>query len=158
VLSGKQKAQRKKQNPMTQQGTLVFERSETSTGRTRRRRPRYVETSKEADVLAGCLEYLSLRNIPHWRANSGAAHLQHRDGTSRFVRFGVRGQSDILGILPGSGGGKLLAVECKAPRGRLSPDQAAFLEMVNGAGGLGIVVRSVEELAAALKRFTRGAE
>lgn len=135
---------------MAQQGTLVFERSETSTGHTRRRRPRYVATAKEADVLAGCLELLRLRGIPHWRANSGAATLHRPDGSHRFVRFGVVGQSDILGIIPSTG--RLLAVEAKAPGGQLSTAQTAFLEMIHRAGGVAIVAHDAAELAEALDR------
>lgn len=126
------------------QGVLSFARG-------RRSRLRYVQTAEEADVLRACLRYLLLAGIPHWRANAGAARLQHQDGSERFVRFGIEGQSDILGVIPGTG--RFLAVETKAPGGRLSDDQVAFLEMVNRAGGLGIVARSAEELAEQLDQL-----
>jgi len=43
--------------------------------------------------------------------------------------FGKKGSADILGCLLG---GKFLAVEYKAPAGRLAPEQSAFLEKVRG--------------------------
>jgi hypothetical protein len=108
-----------------------------------------VDIVRERDVLAGCLKLLALRGIPAWRANSGAARLRNANGASRFVQFGVRGQADILGVLPPDG--RFLAVETKAPRrGRLSADQKAFLEMIRRAGGVAIVAHDAAELATEL--------
>jgi hypothetical protein len=68
----------------------------------------------EGRILAGCLRYLEVRGVYHWRNSTGA--VQIRPG--RWYRFGKVGSSDILGILPG---GRFLAVEVKARGGRLSP-------------------------------------
>ena len=59
----------------------------------------------ESDVLRGCLDYLKMKNIFCYRNNSGATKVG-----SRFIRFGYKGSSDIIGILPD---GRFLAVECK---------------------------------------------
>jgi hypothetical protein len=64
------------------------------------------------------------------------------------MRFGLKGSSDIEGILPG---GRFLAVEVKAPGGRLSPEQREFLERVRGLGGLALVVKSWKEIDGALR-------
>jgi hypothetical protein len=64
------------------------------------------------------------------------------------MRFGKVGSSDVIGVLPD---GKFLAVEVKASRGRLSVEQAAFLEKIRGLGGMAIVVKSWHELDAALR-------
>lgn len=70
--------------------------------------------------------------------------LTHKVGAFRHrnVRKGV---SDILGIWPPRSG-RLLAVEVKAGKGRLTPEQEAFLREVRDQGGMGIVVRSVDEV------------
>lgn len=96
-------------------------------------------------VLTGCLRYLQARHIFHWRNNTGAVQI----APGRFMRFGKKGSSDILGILPG---GRLLCVECKAPKnGKLSPEQKQFLADVQGLGGLAVVVRGWWELDEALR-------
>ena len=50
----------------------------------------------ESHVLSGCLRYLKARGIFCWRNNSGAVQI----APGRFMRFGKRGYSDILGVLP----------------------------------------------------------
>ena len=77
----------------------------------------------ESLVLNGCLHYLQIRGIYCWRNNTGTAKI-----ADRWVSFGKKGSSDILGVLPG---GRLLYVECKAPDGgRLSLEQRQFLAEV----------------------------
>ena len=98
----------------------------------------------ESQVLNGCLRFLEIRGIYHWRNNCGAVQI----APGRFMRFGKKGSSDILGILPG---GRLLCVECKSKTGRLSPDQKAFLEEVKALGGLAVVARDWKELDQILK-------
>jgi hypothetical protein len=98
----------------------------------------------ENPVLRGCLKYLQIRGIYHWRNNTGAV----RVAPDRWISFGKKGSSDILGILPG---GRFLAVECKAPDGgRLSPEQKQFISDVSRTGGLALVVRGWRELDKAL--------
>ena len=58
-------------------------------------------------------------------------------------------KADILGCLPG---GRFLAIEVKAQRGRLSPEQSAFLDKIRGLGGMALVTRGWRELDAALRR------
>jgi hypothetical protein len=110
-------------------------------------------------VKAACLRYLQRRGVYAWNNPAGAVRIA-RD---RWVSFGKKGSADILGCLPD---GKFLAVETKSPRGRLSPEQSAFLEKIRGMGGLAIVARSFRELDEALREagyasegmelFTRG--
>ena len=57
------------------------------------------------------------------------------------------GIADILGIYQG----KMLAIECKAPRGKLSPHQERFLEIIREQGGIGILAYSVEDVIKGLK-------
>lgn len=102
----------------------------------------------ESQLVNACLQLLLVMGIPAWRNNSGATKIG-----KRFIRFGMKGSSDILGVLPPSG--RFLAVECKQPKGRTTPDQDAFLSAVNEAGGLGFVVRSVDELEESVKNKSR---
>lgn len=95
----------------------------------------------EADVLKACLQLLALRRVPAVRVNSGAAKIG-----GRYVRFtSSPGVSDVLAVLPPHG--TFLAVEVKAPSGRLRPAQAQFLDVIRRAGGISCVVRDVRELA-----------
>jgi hypothetical protein len=99
----------------------------------------------ESPVLNGCLQYLEARKIYHWRNSTGAI----RFAPDRWVSFGKKGSSDILGVLPG---GRLLCVETKAPDGgRLSPEQKQFIADVREAGALALVVRGWQELDHALR-------
>ena len=90
---------------------------------------------------------LALRNHPAvaWceRQNSGAAKVGNR-----FIRFGWQGCSDILGQMKD---GRFLAVECKAPKGRVSTEQSLFLARVSESGGLGFVAHNCNDVFHALK-------
>ena len=110
---------------------------------------------RERDILAACLRLLRLAGIPAFRANTGAVRLASRSGRARFVRFGPKGQSDILGIIPKARDGRrgvFLAVETKRPGEKPTPEQQAFLDAVTAAGGLALVVSDVTQLEAALRR------
>lgn len=78
-----------------------------------------------------------------WRTNTGAARIGNR-----FVRFGIKGQSDLQGVLAPSG--RAVFVEMKAERGKQKPEQLAFQRMVESRGALYILARSVEDVTRAL--------
>jgi hypothetical protein len=98
----------------------------------------------ENQVKAGVLKYLKLRGIKAWNNPTGAGRI----APDRWLHFGKKGSADILGILPG---GRFLAVECKAPHGRLSPEQREFLEDIKALGGLAVVAKSWLEIDQALR-------
>ena len=79
-----------------------------------------------------------------WNNPSGAVRI----APDRWLHFGKKGSADLLGCLPG---GRFLAVEVKAPGGRLSPEQKQFLAEVRGLGGLALVVRDWRGLDAELR-------
>lgn len=99
---------------------------------------------KESAALVEVLKALRTHPAVSWceRMNSGAARIG-----ARFVRFGFKGCPDVLGQLRD---GRLLAVECKSPTGRLRPEQAVFLDRINGAGGVAFVARNCRDVFAAL--------
>jgi len=105
----------------------------------------HVPRQNDRPEAAALMEVLrALRNHPAvaWceRQNSGA----FRTETGQFVRFGWKGCADVIGQLRD---GRFLAVEVKAPNGRLRPEQAAFLDQVRGAGGVGFVARNCADVA-----------
>lgn len=77
-----------------------------------------------------------------WRNNVGVA--QHwESGRVHTVRYGLApGSADLVGL---RSDGRFVALELKAARGRVSPEQEAWLALVRRMGGVGAVVRSVEE-------------
>lgn len=103
----------------------------------------------EKQIQKVILEYLVAVGIFAWRQNTGAVVIG--EGKSRrFLRFGVKGMADILGVLPC---GKLLAIEVKTKIGKVSPYQDSFLGEVRKRGGHTIVARSVEDVASFLKEY-----
>jgi len=99
----------------------------------------------ESKVKNECLRYLEKRGFFVWNNPTGTVRI----APDRWVHFGRKGSSDIIGVMPD---GRFLAVEVKAMRGRLSSEQSAFLEKVRGLGGVAVLARSFSELDNALRR------
>jgi hypothetical protein len=97
----------------------------------------------EGRVKAACLRYLEKRGIKAWNNPSGCTRI----APDRWLHFGKKGSADILGCLPD---GRFLAVEVKAERGRLSPEQRQFLADIKTLGGMAVMVRGWKELDNAL--------
>lgn len=71
----------------------------------------------------------------------------------RYTRYGLaKGSSDCIGIVQTPRAGIFLAAEFKTVRGRVSLEQQMFLDLVNRRGGVGGVVRSVEEMGILIDR------
>jgi hypothetical protein len=87
----------------------------------------------EGRIKAAVLRYLGRRGFFAWNNPSGAVRI----APDRWLHFGKKGSADILGCLPG---GRFLAVEVKAPDGRMTPEQSAFLEAIRGLGGVAVVL------------------
>ena len=80
---------------------------------------------KEGDIISSILKYLKCRKVKAWRNNTGARLMG-----SGWVRFGMKGSPDIIGILPG---GKFLGIEVKTDSGKLSLDQERLRPGQSGA-------------------------
>lgn len=63
----------------------------------------------------------------------------------------AKGSADLIGTAHG----RFVGLEVKTPKGRLSPDQKLWLEAVNRLGGVGAVVRSVDEAIQIVTRITQ---
>jgi hypothetical protein len=79
--------------------------------------------------------------------------------TGRLVTFGLaRGSADLIGwrtitVTPAMVGTRLAiftSIEVKTPTGRIRPEQQAWLEAVQQAGGIAIIARSVPDAELAL--------
>lgn len=88
------------------------------------------------------LKVLNLKGFNAWRQNNGAVY----DPVKKVFRAGqtMKGVSDILGYHRHTG--VIVAVEIKTGADKLSVWQEAFLEAINKAGGIGLVVRKIEDL------------
>ena len=90
-----------------------------------------------------------------FRNNTGTL----RDANGRPVSFGLcKGSADLIGyrtvtITPDMVGQQVavfLSIEVKTPTGRVRPEQRAWMETVQAAGGIAGVARSVEDAQALL--------
>ena len=98
-------------------------------------------TPLEADSLREVMIALKNHSLVAWceRQNTGAAKVG-----GRFIKFGWKGCSDILGQLKD---GRLLAVECKRLKGgKLTDEQTFFLERVRQHGGVSFVAASLHDV------------
>lgn len=107
-----------------------------------------VKKRRETDLVRACLDYLKLRNIFAWRNNTTGVFDPVKKKFRTFT--GLKGVSDILGILPD---GTLLAIECKMPGGKLTPEQKAFLQNIVDRNGIIGVANSVADVAAVIDVF-----
>lgn len=100
----------------------------------------------EREVSAAVTDYLSTRtDFFSWRANTSAGIAP----SGQFMRNGKKGQSDVQGIQFPEG--RFFSFELKRERGGIvGPDQERWLANIQNHGGVSVVVRSVEDVIAAL--------
>ena len=84
----------------------------------------------EADITRQIRDLLRLCRIWHWKAWQGPMSQP-------------AGVADILGVYQG----RMMAIEVKVPKGKVSVDQQRFLDRVNREGGIGFVARSADDVA-----------
>jgi hypothetical protein len=117
-------------------------------------------STKETDIVRACLDWLALHRIKAWRMNNTGIF----DPVKKIHRsfHGLRGVSDILGILPqrvrladGSEEtfGNFLAIEVKKPGEKARADQEVFLQEIREKGGIGLCVHSLRELEEQLRPY-----
>lgn len=100
----------------------------------------------EKDIQDAILDYLKVIGIFAWRQNTGCMEI-NEGSNRRFIRFGLVGMSDILGVLPD---GRMLAIEVKTDKGKTTEYQEAFLNKVKDSNGVSFVARSIEDVQANL--------
>ena len=109
---------------------------------------------KESEILRA----IRLGLPPHvtaWRNQVGVAVYPG----GQKVPYGLcKGAADLIGIRSvlitpehiGTTLGQFTAIEVKSARGRLSPEQQLFLNLVTAKGGLSLTPRSLEEALSVL--------
>ena len=107
----------------------------------------------ESEIQAAIRAALGrLPDVCLWRNHVG----QLTDVTGAVHPFGLAvGSADLIGVLAPSG--RLIALECKSPTGRLRREQRDWLAVVRKFGGFACVVRSADEALAAVERARNGA-
>jgi hypothetical protein len=95
----------------------------------------------EREIVKACLDLLEIKNIFHYRQNSGAL-VHEYNGKKYFTRFGATGAPDIVAVI----NGKYVGIEVKVPKGKQSEGQKEFEGRLKKAGGDYWLIRSVEEL------------
>ena len=94
-----------------------------------------------------------------FRNNTGTL----RDANGRPVQFGLcKGSADLIGWttrtitadMVGQQVAVFTSIEVKTPTGRLTPDQRQWLEVVEAAGGIAGVARSVADAEGLLRDAT----
>lgn len=83
------------------------------------------------------------------RFNSGTFVKQYGDKTHYIRANTQRGMADIQGMLKG---GRTYALEVKSKTGKVMPHQAEYLKTVRDGGGIGEVVRSVDDVLKILEQ------
>lgn len=99
----------------------------------------------EQALIKQIMVAVSQRGGRVWRNNIGA----YKDARVYYVRYGVcnPGGSDLLGY---THDGRFLAIEVKYGRTPTTPQQQAFVDAVNAAGGVGVVAHCLDDVIAAL--------
>jgi hypothetical protein len=104
----------------------------------------------EAEVLAAVLRLAHGRtDLVLWRNTVGHATEYDERGRARHIAYGLGpGSPDVVGVLTVEGLAVWVAVECKGPKGRLSPEQAQWLAAAARRGIACGVARSADDAAA----------
>lgn len=103
--------------------------------------------SKANDLTQSIVDTLNLCGAFAWRNNSTGIY----DPVKKIFRKNpktLKGVSDILGIL--SPTGRVIAIEVKIGRDKLSPDQKHYIETVNKKGGIAFVVKTYDGFISAM--------
>jgi hypothetical protein len=107
------------------------------------------QKSKEYLVEHLILTYLSELDIGFFWKNTSSGFFDGQRFRKHKSPFAINGTSDILGIL---NGGRLIALEVK-DKGEATDEQKAFIKKVQALGGLGAVVRSVDQTRQVLQEW-----
>ncbi|MBP9819375.1 VRR-NUC domain-containing protein [Candidatus Woesebacteria bacterium] len=90
----------------------------------------------EHEIQKAILERLQLLSGGYfWRENSGAFQIAGKNGKTRFLRAGLPGIPDIMGVYQGHAVG----IEVKRPKKKQSLDQKLFEAQFSQCGGIYLV-------------------
>lgn len=98
----------------------------------------------ETALVRAVIKCLGLHGWMAWRNNTGGLRIG-----KRLVRFGTLGSGDVFALKDGV----FLSLECKMPGNTPTAHQQAWMELVSRSGGVGAVIRSLQELDELLTRL-----
>lgn len=90
------------------------------------------------------LHWLKNQGIFAWKCTSNGFFDTKRKCFRKQVNpFAINGQTDIMGVLAN---GRILCIEVKSKRGKVSDEQLFFINRINEKGGLAFVARSLDQV------------
>lgn len=107
----------------------------------------------ERDIAKGVVKAFRLWGIALERQNTGVGTFRNRDGSTRTVRFGKRGNLDYRAILPG---GRVLEVEIKRPGKKPTAAQLVRIREINAADGRALWLDDAAEAFEAARKLAAG--
>ena len=99
---------------------------------------------KEKEIQKAILDWLRWNKVFCWKTNN--VGIKKPNGS--YIPAGMKGVSDILGILKG---GVFLAIEVKRKKGILSDYQRDFINKIIDNGGVAFEARSLKDVKDYLK-------
>ena len=102
---------------------------------------------REEQALSNAvMNYLAIKGILHYRVRNTGTIIHKRGGGIAYGRdrYGMtqRGAPDILAW----DNGRAYAFELKSQKGRVRPEQEEWISKFNEQGGIGMVVRSLDDV------------
>jgi hypothetical protein len=94
------------------------------------------------------LDWLKIKDIFHWRNNSGAMG-GTRKGKRWFMRFGAVGSPDIFAVVDG----KIYGIEVKSKGNKMSDNQVIFSIGLQNSGGIYVLAYKLEDVTDVLTRL-----
>lgn len=125
---------------LTKEETKKIKVSGKYTKKSFRKKTNYKE---ESSLIRACMDYLAIRGAQVIRNNTGLLFIKDENGKSRAIKTGSPGSPDLIAFLPE---GRVLCIECKSKKGKLSDLQKDFIEKLRKNKHEVIVVRSLEDL------------
>jgi len=106
-------------------------------------------SKSETTLVKQIIQYLNYRGCYVWRQNTGGNKSEYKYKTgwrkgktqSRFIHYGFKGISDIVGVAPD---GKGIFIECKIGSNKPTQFQKDFLESVDSRGAIALCVWDFE--------------
>lgn len=100
----------------------------------------------ESEIQNAIMQYLALKNIFHWRNNSGCLMTEYK-GRKRPVRYGKVGSPDIICVYKG----KFVGIEVKGQDktgkwGEQSEVQQHFQTLIENNGGIYVLAKSIDDV------------
>lgn len=102
----------------------------------------------EREIQKTILEWLAYYKILAWRNQSGIIIIG--DKKKRAIKMGMKGVSDIVGCLPD---GKILCIEVKTRKAKVSEVQQEFIDKINKLKGIAFVARNINDIERQLKNY-----